>query len=345
MAIRVGFVGLGANCRERHVPGLRAISGVEMAAVANRTRASAERAAAEFGIPRVLDRWQDLVEDPGVDAVVIGTWPDMHCPVTLAALQAGKHVLCEARMARNLEEARQMLAAAQARREIVAQLVPAPFTLRVDAAVRRLLAADFVGDLLAIDVVGNSAAFVDARAPLHWRQDAARSGQNILSMGIWYECLMRWVGPAVRVVAAGKTCVGERLNPDSGARERVNVPDHLDVVAVMECGAQAHLQFSAVTGFAPAPHVCLYGSHGTLRFELEGARLLGARRGDAEPRPVEMMPGEEGRWRVEEEFINAIRGFEAVRRTTFEDGVRYMQFTAAVAESLASGRMAALPPA
>src|SRR5215813_14247239 len=126
--IRIGVVGAGGNTRLHHIPKLKKIAGVEIAAVANRSRASSERVAQEFGIPRVHDKWQDLVKDPGIDAVVIGTWPYMHCPITLAALDAGKHVLTEARLAMNSKEARQMLAASRARPNLITQVVPGPTT-------------------------------------------------------------------------------------------------------------------------------------------------------------------------------------------------------------------------
>src|SRR5438270_9176528 len=106
----VGLVGAGANTRLRHIPGLRAQPGVEIVAVCNRRPESTAAAAREFGIPRTFENWQDLVADAGLDAVVIGTWPYLHCPITLAALTAGKHVLTEARMAMNAGEAHQMLA-------------------------------------------------------------------------------------------------------------------------------------------------------------------------------------------------------------------------------------------
>ncbi|HUZ18670.1 MAG TPA: Gfo/Idh/MocA family oxidoreductase, partial [Spirochaetia bacterium] len=104
-SLRIGIVGAGRNTRSRHIPGLRAIPGVEISAVCNRTRESSERAARELGIPRVYPTWEELVRAEEVDAVVIGTWPYMHCPITVAAIEAGKHVLCEARMAMNGAEA------------------------------------------------------------------------------------------------------------------------------------------------------------------------------------------------------------------------------------------------
>src|SRR4051812_26539485 len=97
--LRVGLVGAGANTKLRHIPGLRAIAGVELAAVCNRRPESTAAVAREFDIPRTHADWRELVADPDLDAVVIGTWPYLHCLITLAALQAGKHVLCEARMA------------------------------------------------------------------------------------------------------------------------------------------------------------------------------------------------------------------------------------------------------
>src|SRR5881397_1872528 len=104
--IRVGFVGAGNNTRRRHIPGFQKQPGVELVAVANRTKESGERVAREFGLARVYEDWRDLVRARDVDAVCIGTWPYMHCEITVAALEAGKHVLCEARMAMDAAEGR-----------------------------------------------------------------------------------------------------------------------------------------------------------------------------------------------------------------------------------------------
>src|SRR5204862_3607041 len=147
MALRIGLVGAGANTRSRHIPGLRAIADVDIVAVCNRRPESTAAAAREFGIARTFERWEDLVADEGIDAVVIGTWPYLHCPITLAALEAGKHVLCEARMAMNAAEAHEMLKAAQANPNLVAQLVPSPFGLKGDALVQELIAGGFLGEV------------------------------------------------------------------------------------------------------------------------------------------------------------------------------------------------------
>jgi predicted dehydrogenase len=339
--IRVGVVGAGANTRGKHIPGLRAINGVEIVSVCNRTRASSERAAKNLGIPRVYDTWRELVEAPDTDAIVIGTWPYLHCPATLAALESGKHVMCEARMAMNAPEARMMRDAAAARPDLVAQVVPSPFTLGVDDAVQRLVSEGFLGDVLVIEVRVAGGEFIDRDGPLHWRRDAHLSGVNVMALGIWYEALMRWVGEAVSVAARTRVFIRQRRDPATGRMRAVRVPDHVDVVADMACGAQAHFVVSSVMGFAGADGITLYGAEGTLQYR-DGA-LLGARRGDDELRPIEIPPEERGGWRVEEEFVGAIRGAEPIRRTTFDDGVKYMEFTEAVARSAAERRMIPLP--
>src|SRR5262245_3294967 len=137
--LRVGLIGAGDNTRKKHIPGLKAIAGVELVAVCNRRRSSSEAVAGEFGIARIVEHWDEIVADPSVDAVVIGTWPYLHAPITIAALEAGKHVLCEARMALNAREAREMLAASQKHPDRVAQLVPSPFGLRGDEVIRHKL--------------------------------------------------------------------------------------------------------------------------------------------------------------------------------------------------------------
>lgn len=339
LPLRIGIIGAGANTKQRHIVGFRALENVEISVVANRSRQSSQRVADEFGIPRVLEHWTQVATDPEVDAVLIGTWPYLHCPATLAALEAGKHVLCEARMASNGDEARRMRDAARARPELIAQVVPSPLTLRVDATVRRLLAEGYLGELLAVDLRAGR-DFIDREAPLHWRQEARFSGRNILSLGIWYEALMRWIGAAREVTATGRTMVPMRRDSE-GLLQATSIPDHIDVLAEMACGASAHLQISAVTGLAPWQGITLFGSEATLQFS--DGQLRGGRRGDSELQPIEIAASEAGAWRVEAEFVAAIGGQETIKLTTFDDGVRYMAFTDAVDESLATGRRVAVP--
>jgi predicted dehydrogenase len=338
-SIKVGIIGAGTNTRDVHIPKLREIPGVEIACVANSSRASGEAVARAFDIPRVHDTWRDLVADDGVDAVLIGTWPSLHRDATVAALEAGRHVLCEARMAMDAGQAREMLAASQAHPGLVAQVVPAPWTLEVDAAIRGMIAEGRLGRLLAVDVRGTTAQFADEGSPLHWRQDAAKSGLNVLTLGIWYEMTARWIGHARSLVAAARTFVKRRTDTATGGAADVMVPDHVDVLAETADGTSLRLQVSAVTALAPSPREAwLFGSEGTLRVDADTRRIFAGRRGDTELKEIVVPPNERVGWRVEREFVGAIRGGEPVRFTTFVDGVRYMEFTEAVAVSARTGR-------
>jgi predicted dehydrogenase len=344
--LRIGFIGAGRNTRSRHIPGFVKQPGIELAAVANRSRESGERVAKEFGIARVHADWREIVRAADIDAVCIGTWPYTHCEMTEAALAAGKHVLCEARMAMNAAEGRRMLAASRKTPGLVAQLVPSPPSLEVDSTLTRLIADGYVGEVLAVELTaGQQPRFVDREEPLHWRQDVDLSGHNVLNMGIWYEAMLRWLGPARRVMAMGKVAVPQRRDA-AGTLRDVKVPDHIEILATLAAGtgAVARLRFSGIAALGPPAEVWIFGSDGTLRLEADAKRLSGVRRGETALREIEIPAGQRIGWRVEEEFVNAVRGREKVSRTTFEDGVRYMEFTDAVAESLARARAVEVNP-
>jgi predicted dehydrogenase len=342
--IRVGVVGAGGNTRLHHIPKLQKIQGVEIVSVVNRSRASSERVAQEFGIPRVHEKWDDLVNDPAIDAVVIGTWPYLHCPVTLAALAAGKHVLTEARIAMNAAEAREMLAASLARPGLVTQVVPGPATFPSDPMVMHLLADGYVGEVQAVDL-RVCTGWLNRDAPLHWRMNRGYSGLNAMTMGIWYECLSRWFGPAKAVMARTRVAVPYRMDEERGERRAVEVPDHVEALADLANGAIARMHWSSVAGFMTGPDVWVYGSEGTLRLEMRGRDnvLYGGRRNDKEMARIDIPKDKTYGWRVEEEFIGAIRGKEQVRRTSFLDAVNYMDFTEAVHISSREGRRVYLP--
>lgn len=338
--IRVGIVGAGNNTRQHHIPKLRDQDNVEIVSVVNRSPESSQRVADEFGIRKIYDNWRDLVYADNIDAVVIGTWPYMHHPVTLAALDAGKHVMVEARMAMSAQEAHEMFRASQAHPELITQIVPSPMTLHLDNTIKRLIGAGYLGDILAIEVDAKS-GFVDFDGKAHWRHDRDLSGVNIMGLGIWYEALLRWVGSAKSVMAMGKTVVKTRKD-SAGKTLSINIPDHIHVMAEMVCGAQLSLSMSSVVGLAGDSNTAtLFGTDGTL--QIRDNKLYGGQRGDVALQPLTIPDNENSGWRVEEEFINAIRGIEPITHTNFTDGVKYMEFTEAVHRSMAQGKLIHLP--
>src|SRR5499426_3638167 len=345
--IRVGLIGAGANTKAFHIPGLAKQDDVEIVAVANRTRESSQRVAGEFAIAKVHNDWRALLDDASLDAVCIGTWPYMHAPLTIAALEAGKHVLCEARMAMDHSEARAMLETSLRRPALTAQIVPAPHTLAFDRTIIEMIAGGYIGELISIDArVAAARGYPDGSAQQHWRQNRKFSGDNIMNMGIWYEAMMRWVGPARSVMAVGQSVVRHRHDA-SGHRVPMEIPDHIDVIGAMAQGGQMHVTVSTVLGHAPdLVDVHIFGTDGTIRLRqpVGGTLVLSAgKRGKGELAPVEVDPAKRGAWRVEEEFINSIRGKERVTHTDFFTGVKYMEWTTAVSQSLHQGRAVLLP--
>lgn len=347
--LRVGLIGAGGNTRLRHIPGLRALPDVEIVAVVNRRPASTQAAAREFGIPRTHERWQDLVADPDIDAVVIGTWPYLHCPITLAALEASKHVLTEARMAMNAGEAHRMLAAARRHPKLVTQVVPSPYGLKGHDVMKELITSGFLGELREIQVQAFSGVLADPATALSWRQDAALSGFNMLSLGIVHETLMRWVPPPVQVMAQVHAFIPSRIDPESGVRRKVGTPDSVQVLAVLQGGARVVYHLSGVTPFGQHMGIHLYGTEGALHYDITRDRITGiswrqGQSGDQEEVPEIPIPADKARsWRVEAEFVEAICEGKPIALTDFATGVNYMEFTEAVARSAQSGEAVELP--
>ena len=338
MSLRIGIVGAGANTRLRHIPGFQKIKSVEVVAVCNRSRESGQKVADEFKIPQVFTDWKELVHHKDVDAVCVGTWPYLHCPIVLESLAAGKHVLTEARMAMNLAEARQMFTAAQ-KSDKVAMVVPAPFWLESEAVLLEKLREGFFGDLLEIQVRGLGGQY-NPEVPLHWRQRRDLSGINIMTLGILNETVRRYAGHDRSVVAQSGLFTPQRQDPESGQLRQVDVPESIGVVSRLEGGATAVYHVSSVARFGDSS-MEVYGTKGTFKVSSDQCLVAGA--GDQALKPLEIPTARRGGWRVEEEFAQAVLEGKPVTHTSFEDGVKYMEFTEAVNLSLREGRKVELP--
>ena len=113
MTLRIGILGAAGITPRALVAPAATMDDIELVCIAARDRARAERFAAEHGIPVVHDHYEDIVTDPEVDAVYNPLQISGHKPWTLAALEAGKHVLCEKPMALNEAEAQEIADAAR----------------------------------------------------------------------------------------------------------------------------------------------------------------------------------------------------------------------------------------
>jgi len=327
-------IGAGRNTRLKHIPLLQQIPGVRVVAVANRTKQSSLEVCKQFNIPTALDDPEAIINDKDIHAVVIGTWPYMHKHFSCAALQSGKHVMVEARMAMNAKEAEEMLQISRQYPHLVAQVVPAPASLTYDHVVTNYV-KEKIGKLLHIQVNYNNGTFPEYNGPFSWRHDLKMSGNNIMFLGIYYEMLMRWVGPARSVFANGSVVVEKRLD-ENGNEVPVHIPDLLTVIGNLENGGQFSISMATTCGFNKQNDVWIYGGEGTLRVDVEKGEVYFGKKSDKELSKIDFERGPG--WRVEEEFVSAIRGNEKIHRTDWETGVVYMQFVDAVWESMKSGK-------
>src|SRR5262245_32094234 len=209
--IRLGVVGAGGIARAEHLPRFRRIDGVEITGVANSSLESTRAVAAAEAIPHAFGDWRELLADPGIDAVLVATRPDLHAPVTIAALEAGKDVLVEARMADTLDAARAMRAAALAAGDRVAYVVPSSFSLWADRTIIRLLENGAPGTLRHVRVAWDAAASVTRSE--WWRWSRRVSGVNVMALGIVLEALLRWLGPMTAVQASSRILLPRKPGP------------------------------------------------------------------------------------------------------------------------------------
>lgn len=341
--LRIGFVGAGAICRTRHVPGLKKIPGVELEVVANRSQASSQAAADEYGIKRIAGSWQEVVNDPNVDIVWIGTHPYMHREIAIAALEAGKHVFTQARMAMDYADAKKMWEAAK-QSSLTTNICAPPHYMRGDRVIRRMLAEGYVGTPLNVVIQAYSDDYANPDAPLHWRQDGAVSGYNTLVLGMMIEVMQRWLGYATRVTAMDRFFYQTRPSADGKDTVQVDRPDAVNVLAELENGALATIMLSGVARHAKdANRFEIYGSEGTIRYLAGSDTILAGKADDAELKEVSISPDEARSWTVEADFINAVRAGRRTVEPSFWDGLKYMEMTEAIFRSARTGQTVSLP--
>ena len=309
--------------------------------MANRSVESGRAIADQFDIPRVYGSWQELLEDDDINAVCIGTWPYMHKTMAIAALESGKHVLTEARMANTAEEAKAMLEASRKYPDLVCQLTPTSTTYKIDRIIQRLVSEGFLGELLSVEVQALQNRFADFGGDLHWRHDRELSGYNTLNIGAAYESMMRWFGRGTNVMAMSKIHVPYRRN-SKGELVSVSIPDHVDILYELANNAQVHMRMSATTGHSTGNQMWFYGTEGTIYVD-QKQNVFGGRQDEDGLSEIENPSESQAYYRVEEEFSNAIRGVEQITMVPFETGVHYIEWSEAVSRSAQTRKMVTLP--
>ncbi|MBM4437858.1 MAG: Gfo/Idh/MocA family oxidoreductase [Actinobacteria bacterium] len=216
----LGFAVIGATglFASTYLDAAGAVPELELRAIAARREQPLREVSAAYGHPDIHTRWQAVLERHDIDVVAVVTSNAEHCPITLAALRAGKHVICEKPLANTAADARAMYAAAVAARRghVVGHFMRLSEPVRM---VKQLLDADELGEVQAL-----FAYIWAARAPhepAQWWMTAAECPAGSMGLiGVHFVDLARYLtdSEVLRVFAHLPTLVTQR--PDLGAISR-----------------------------------------------------------------------------------------------------------------------------
>jgi predicted dehydrogenase len=195
--IRWGIIGAGAAAR-RFAEGLRDVPGATLCAVWSRRQETSASLVELFG-GKISDSLDELLASE-IDAVYIGTLPDSHAAYSIAALQAGKHVLCEKPVTLNTQQLKQVIQAARASGLLFMEAMKPPF-YPLYQALRAHLAIDPVGEVRFVRA-GYTTSNVPQEHP-SWRPEAG--GGSLMGIGVYQAFLaVDWLGEAQKVQTLGR---------------------------------------------------------------------------------------------------------------------------------------------
>lgn len=269
-----------------HTEGIRRLGNVEVAAVAASSEAEAARFGRLFGIERTTSDWQGLLADPSIDAVHVCTPNALHYPMSKAALQAGKHVLCEKPMTLNVAEAKDLVdLAAQTGKVNCLQ-----HNLRyypVLQHVRQLIAAGELGEIL----IANGTYFQDwllYDTDYNWRIETEANGR-LRAMGDigshWMDLVQHLTGLQIRAVCADlatfhevrkkpkgsvETFAGKKLRPDDYEPVKITTDDFGSVLLRLGERARGLFAVSQMSaGCKNRFNIEIYGTKGGVQWNQE----------------------------------------------------------------------------
>jgi predicted dehydrogenase len=329
-ALRVLLAGAGRAGLVHGRNFARGVSGARLVALADPDPDGLAAAARELGVDRTFADPAGAVTDDGVDAVVIGAPTFAHAEIAVAALRAGKHVLCEKPLASTYAEA---LAVADAARESTGTFLMG-FMRRFDAGFARVaerIAAGDIGEPVLVRSTGRGPGL-----PPPWAWDTRRSGGLVAEVNSHDIDTIRWLSgqEPERVFAVGRAA----KRPDL-AREHEGFVDVLAATLELSAGGIAQLDGACPADYGYDARVEVYGTEGTLLVGGPTDRTAVLVRADgAVTDPVRS-------WRTlfadayreeDRHFVAVARG-EEEPRTRAEDGVRALATVLAANRSMETG--------
>ena len=268
--IRVGVLGAGAWARGAHLPGWLRDGRAEVVVVADQQRDLAEAAAREFGIAEVATEGLDVIARHDLDVIDVCTPSHTHFDLSWAALEAGKHVLCEKPVAYDFRDMLRAAELAQAK----GLKTKLGFTFRYSPAMRymkALIDQGYIGTPYIFNGYEQNSQWLDPNVPLRQVDPNADQsvlqvsslegyGAPIIDLGHWF------IGATyAQVVGTMKNFVPERVVRQTGKLQRANIDDGDIFIGEFTNGALGSVQTSFVTvGNYPGLEARVYGSEGAL---------------------------------------------------------------------------------
>jgi predicted dehydrogenase len=366
--VRVGVLGAGAWATFAHLPGYARDERCEVVAIADPQRELAREAASRFGISDVHDSHEPLLARTDIDVVDVCTPSATHLALSLAAIDAGKHVLCEKPVAFDFRETRRAAALARAK----GLRTKLGFTFRYSPAMRYMKALiddGYIGTPYIFNGYEQNSQWIRPETPLRQVDpDADPSILHVSSLegyGAPIIDISHWMmgSTYAQVVGTMRNFVPERMVRATGRMQRMNIDDGDIFIGEYANGALGSIQTSFVTvGNYPGIEARAYGSEGALICRLVEEfgvceTLKGATPDDVEFRPMEVpasfyprggSPRES--WRtlfyanLVSSFIGEVLGEGATSAEgDFEDGARVQEVINAVELSFRERRWVSLP--
>jgi predicted dehydrogenase len=351
--IRVGVIGVGFGAKVQ-IPGFQD-EGLNVVAVCSRRRENAERAAKNLGVPHFYTDYREMLARAELDAVSIVTPTVLHHEITLAALAAGKHVLCEKPFAMNQQQAREMLQKAQ-EADLTAMITHEFRFTPGRAYVKELLQQGFIGEFRNASItlaLAGGRNRSPAAGLLPWRRFYSQGGGDLAGIGSHYiDCLRDWFGEinqvCGRAFADGSVV---KINPDDAGGD---ADDSFSFLVTFSKGGWASMAANFAASFSSGGHIEIHGTEGTLVTPQPsgnpppGGKVLAAKRGDKQLREL---PIPERLRRIADDRDTRLAAFRILAQRfrqgisegnspepNFNDGYRCQQVIDAVMESGQSGR-------
>jgi predicted dehydrogenase len=273
--IGIGVIGAGF-ARTTQIPAFKDCIGARVVAITSRHRENAERVAEEFKIRHVANDWQELVASKDVDLVSVVTPPATHMEITLAALDHGKHVLCEKPMALNAEEARQMTERA-AKAGVLALIDHELRFLNSRRMMRAMLHGGAIGSVRHCNYVFRSDYRGVLDRPWDWWADATMGGGTLGAIGShaidsFRFCLAAEIDEVFCMLSSH---IAERPDKETGTMKKVTSDDEAKLMfrfadSELTKKATGTASLSVVESGGYENRLEIYGTTGALMAEETG---------------------------------------------------------------------------